>query len=253
MQRASLSHEDFFPSTLSESFEEAQKANAVDFELDDEFGEDGSDLPDSMSVQDEHAEVNLDLDVPLEDFEAEDFVNEGVNIKSPTLKAACASNPWLQAFVQRTQLHIRHPLTTAKVYETEGVLGVFHMFMHKNFLNHMRNWTRNKAKAAGLGLRGLPEELFYAYVGLDVAMSLVKFSTLSKYWSNGMFEGHPDFQKVMGRDLFVNIRSHLQFHPSVAENEAMLADPPQRGQLPQRPTDHSLREGPGTTATVDWH
>ncbi len=51
-----------------------------------------------------------------------------------------------------------------------------------------------------------------AFVGLELATSVIKLNELRDYWSTAMFSGHPDFGKVMGRDEYLYIRSSLKLH-----------------------------------------
>ena len=44
-----------------------------------------------------------------------------------------------------------------------------------------------------------------AYIGLEMAMSLVVCSKISDYWKKDMFSGNDDFQCVMSRDTFSTI------------------------------------------------
>ena len=36
-------------------------------------------------------------------------------------------------------------------------------------------------------------DMFNAYVGLEMAMSLVKMNSIKEYWREENFSGHPDF------------------------------------------------------------
>ena len=58
-------------------------------------------------------------------------------------------------------------------------------------------------------------------------MSIAQFNALDKYWKRDMFLGHLDFQLVMSRDDFQNIRSHMKFVPPrmSIEGELSALDP----------------------------
>ena len=53
------------------------------------------------------------------------------------------------------------------------------------------------------------DENFFAYMGLELATSLVPLKQLRFYWSNDMFCGYEDFNKVMARNRSQFIRSSL--------------------------------------------
>ena len=59
---------------------------------------------------------------------------------------------------------------------------------------------------------------FLAYIGLEMAMSIAQFNTVEEYWKRDMFLGHTDFQRVMSRDDFQNIRLHMKFVPPSMSN-----------------------------------
>ena len=68
------------------------------------------------------------------------------------------------------------------------------------------------------GISTVNELEFNAYVGLEVAMSLVQLNGIVDYWIKSMFSGHPDFQATISRDRFTQIWSNLCFKNSVAED-----------------------------------
>ena len=61
--------------------------------------------------------------------------------------------------------------------------------------------ARSKVKAC--------DNEFNAYLGLEVAMLLVKFSRMKDYWSSKLFLGSSDFADTMSRDRFLMIRSAI--------------------------------------------
>ena len=48
-----------------------------------------------------------------------------------------------------------------------------------------------------------------AYIGLELATSLIPLNQLRQYWSTSMFSGNTDFKRVMSRNRFMAIRGHL--------------------------------------------
>ena len=65
-----------------------------------------------------------------------------------------------------------------------------------------------------------------AYIGLEVAMSLIQMGDIAHYWSRSRFEGHHDFRETMSRTDFQTIRASIQFHPPlVYDAETATKDP----------------------------
>jgi hypothetical protein len=46
------------------------------------------------------------------------------------------------------------------------------------------------------------KEKYMAYVGLEIATSLVPLNNIQQYWENKRFSGHQDFKDVMSRNDF---------------------------------------------------
>jgi Transposase IS4 len=67
---------------------------------------------------------------------------------------------------------------------------------------------------------------FRAYLGLEMAMSILQINDISYYWRKDMFTGHEDFKKTMSRDDFQHIRSNLVLrNPSSYSHAEASADP----------------------------
>ena len=72
-------------------------------------------------------------------------------------------------------------------------------------------WTNSKLSSKGLVKVSVKK--FTKFIGLELAMSIVKFNAIEDYWSQSLFTGHADFKRVMIRYDFTNIRSSLTFEP----------------------------------------
>ena len=72
-------------------------------------------------------------------------------------------------------------------------------------MNAIRTWTNYNLK--NKGLKEVNENKFRAYVGLEMAMSIVQLNDISYYWKTEMFTGHEDFKRTMSRDGFMNNES----------------------------------------------
>ena len=67
---------------------------------------------------------------------------------------------------------------------------------------------------------------FRAYLGLEMAMSILQMNDISYYCRKDMFTGHEDFKKTMLREDFQQIRSNLALRdPSSYSHEEASADP----------------------------
>jgi hypothetical protein len=67
---------------------------------------------------------------------------------------------------------------------------------------------------------------FYAYVGLELGMSLLCFNDIKKYWAEGNFVGHETFHHTMSRIRFQEIRSSICFLSPKAYDAATAHDDP---------------------------
>ena len=65
-----------------------------------------------------------------------------------------------------------------------------------------------------------------AYIGLELAMSIVKIGNVKSYWGKARFSGHTDFRDTMSRDDFQKIRGSIQFHPPLRESKEKENDDP---------------------------
>lgn len=61
---------------------------------------------------------------------------------------------------------------------------------------------------------------FKQYIGLEIAMSFMRYQKISDYWSNKKFAGHSHFRETMSRDRFKKIRGSLTLHPEFDSQES---------------------------------
>ena len=110
------------------------------------------------------------------------------------------------------------------MYKDANELGLFHLFITRQWFKAMRNWVN--INLAAKGLTTINEIQFDTYVGLELATSLVSLNTLQGYWSNKMFCGQADFKDTMPRDLFLLIRSNIVLcPPSTYDHDEASKDP----------------------------
>ena len=81
-----------------------------------------------------------------------------------------------------------------KVFEKEGALGLFHLFLTKSFFNTIVEWTTQKCVL--LAKPTISKEDFPKYLGLELAISLSHHNSIQDYWSNKAFIGVKVFQDV---------------------------------------------------------
>ncbi|CAM9879307.1 unnamed protein product, partial [Heterosigma akashiwo] len=141
---------------------------------------------------------------------------------SPQLAKAMRANPYLNDFVRRSGTHLFDPEGMAEAAKED--LGVYYKFLDPPFFKKIFTWTNKEMFSHGM--EKIEMDKFMAYMGLEMAASVVRFGSWREYWATGLFQGHPDFKSVMGRDAFLKIRSCLKFY---AEKPSLSADgkPPQ--------------------------
>ena len=135
-------------------------------------------------------------------------------------------NPYICRLLDTSGLHVRQPKRVQNAYKTQGVLGLFHLFLSSEMLNCLRMWTNENRKLEGKWTGDIFENNFRAYVGLEIAMSLSSCNTIRKYWSNEMFTGSRDYRKIMSVNTFQLIRASLKCRDSQSRNsELRMYDP----------------------------
>src|SRR5687767_5168047 len=102
-----------------------------------------------------------------------------------------------------SDLHLLQPAKIKNAYIRNQAAGLFHLFFPKYYFRTIAAWTNARLKKHSNST--IPDHKLQAYVGLEMAMSVLTFSQISKYWKNRMFCGHLDFQRVMSHDNFQKI------------------------------------------------
>lgn len=133
-------------------------------------------------------------------------------------------NPYLCTLVENSSLKLLQESKIKKAFKDQGSMGLFRLFITNSFMNAIRNWTNYNLK--NKGLKEVNEKKFRAYVGLEMAMSIVQFNDISYYWKTEMFTGHEDFKRTMSRDDFMNIRANIELRdPESYNHDEASADP----------------------------
>lgn len=97
---------------------------------------------------------------------------------------------------------------------------MFNLFLTKSFIECLCTWTNQEILHKGK-YRATYSQLL-AYIGLEISMSINQLNDIHDYWSSKMFLGNTDFQKVMSRDLFKNIRYSLKFYTEYDHSIAVM-------------------------------
>ena len=154
----------------------------------------------------------------LGDFEC-DIDDDDVNRDNATPRG-----PYIAKILQQLSLKLLQEPRIKKAYKDHGYLGLFCLFITRSWFEAMRTWLNMKRKEKGLD--AVNEYIFNAYVGLEMAMSLVRMNTIDSYWRDEMFMGQKDFKETMSRPKFTSIRSNITLcNPGMYDHEEVSNDP----------------------------
>ena len=115
------------------------------------------------------------------------------------------SNKYLWELEQSCSLKILQIEKVRKAYDKKHALGLFHLFLSKLWFKTLHRWCCKGMESKGRKKNTFDQ--FMAYIGLEMAMSLVPLNSIKDYWSSEMFLRQADFKAVMGRNDFQNIHS----------------------------------------------
>ena len=111
-----------------------------------------------------------------------------------------------------------------KAFNDQGSFGLFRLFLTNSFMNAIRKWTNKSLRNKGLKL--ISEKQFRAYIGLEMAISIVQMNGIQYYWKQEMFTGHVDFKETMSRNDFKIIRGNIELRdPDIYNHDEASADP----------------------------
>ena len=139
----------------------------------------------------------------VSDFEFMEFEESG------TIDIAVNENNYVQSLIQLSDLHILQEARVRKAYTNGKEVGLFHLFFTKQYFNMICQWT-NARLTENYNIT-VSDSKFRAYMGLEMAMSIVSLNGITEYWQRDTFSGHEDFKNTMSRDVFMRIRSKLVF------------------------------------------
>lgn len=90
-------------------------------------------------------------------------------------------NPYVQELSDESFLSILQPRRIKNAFENEHERGMFQLFLSRSFFESMLMWTN--IKLTKKGKPNISLEKLMAYIGLELAMSLVKMGSIDHYWS----------------------------------------------------------------------
>jgi hypothetical protein len=127
-------------------------------------------------------------------------------------------NEYILGLIKTTSLFIRQKEKVSSTFDLEGNVGLFRLLLTNQWFNSVRTWTNNRLVQKGL--KPVNIDKFRAYLGLEIAMSIVQYNDMKYYWKTDMFTGHDSFKSCMSRDDFMSIRANLQLRPTYSHYEA---------------------------------
>lgn len=126
--------------------------------------------------------------------------------------------------LSNSSLRILQSGRVKKAFSESKELGLFRLFITRQWFEAMRSWVNEKLTIKGIST--INENKFKAYIGLELATSLVSVNDLKDYWCKEMFSGQVDFKTTMGRDEFLEIRRNIVLcHPNSYDHVVASNDP----------------------------
>lgn len=178
---------------------------------------------DSQNVEDEVEEqIRRIIEDQMQDWEEDQMDKE--EKENNDVGYIDNENAYVKSLENQSDLKLLQSARIMKSFNDAGVLGLFRLFLTDTWIDAMRTWTNNSM--AQKGLKKVNEKMFKAYIGLELAMSIIRINDIKNYWRSDMFCGQRDFQETMSRENFMNIRSNLVLRdPNQYDHEVASADP----------------------------
>ena len=139
--------------------------------------------------------------------------------------ATASKNLYVCQLSKHSFLSILQPKRAKRAFQSDDrEKQCFHLFIGRSFFEASHSWTNDNLIAKGKKL--IPFEMFLAYVGLEIAMSLVQIGSINQYWETVCFSGHGDFYNTMSRNDFQTICGTIKVHPPNAYNKDLASKDP---------------------------
>jgi len=91
-------------------------------------------------------------------------------------------NPYLKDLIDKSSTKLLHEANIRKEYDRSGEAGLFHLFLNKTLFSKLLAWLNVELKKQAK--EEICMEKLLAYVGLELAMSLISFSEIADYWAS---------------------------------------------------------------------
>ena len=117
------------------------------------------------------------------------------------------NNEFLQSLSSGSCLKLLQRAQCIKKLKAKGYSGLVSLFVSDPFIDQI--WKFTNAWLIQKGYKKCTKRQFRAYVGLEMAMSIIQFNDIKSYWKERIFVGQQDFKSTMSRNCFQQIRGSL--------------------------------------------
>lgn len=134
---------------------------------------------------------------------------EGI-VGPPQIGRRNTGNAYVDGIISESGLHLIREGEVHDAYKKRGELGLFSLFFTRDFRDALLRWTNETLKEQGKVKATAFEP--DAYIGLEIAMSIIPVTEIKELWSQKVFLGQSDFGVTMARSRFESIHARLQVH-----------------------------------------
>ena len=112
---------------------------------------------------------------------------------------------FLQRINQNEHLVIKNRAQVERIYNEDGLMGLFSLFFTLELMKDIIRWTNEGIHCTEE--TPISQEEFCAYLGLEMAMSIVVLASIKEYWSSNLLLGQGFFKAVMSWKRFQFIQA----------------------------------------------
>ncbi|OWZ04679.1 hypothetical protein PHMEG_00023377 [Phytophthora megakarya] len=176
-----------------------------------------------LLVDDNAAEWEFEDSDEEDDYEVnqpgngeEELLTEFDEEEAPSLSETTLDQPkltgntYVDDLIRESGLHIVREREVNLAYKERGELGLFSLFFTREYRDALLSWTNTMLKDKGKKDTTVFE--LDAFIGLEIAMSIIPLTEIKELWSQKLFLGQSDFAKTMARNRFESIRARFQVH-----------------------------------------
>jgi hypothetical protein len=148
------------------------------------------------------------------ELEESDLIDgaEEVDVDIGPANANVVDNAYITSILESANLHILHPGQVSLAYRSEKLeLNLFHLLVLEK--KELKSCTSLE---------------FFACIGLELGMSLLKYNSIKSYWGNGSFLGHETYKQCMPQNRFQQIRASVWFCSLNSYDSEMASSDPLR-------------------------